>query len=181
VEAHKQKLNALEKMAADYTRDKERGQMQRAGLEKKRAEILSNPQAGAKVELQRVLAALDENTKELNNISTSLHAISEEMKETQNSIVKLENDKAQQDAERENETIQEKINALWAADLNRRGEVRAVAHKLMSRFQEISPLLRYGKPFTRKMERLTENQAAAQNIDNILWDIIREGKEEKEQ
>jgi len=134
---------------------------------------------GAKIELQKLLAALDENTKELNNIAASLHAISEEMKETQNSITKLENEKAQQDAERENETIQEKINALWAADLERRAEVRAVAHKLAARFWEISPLLRYGKPFTRKMERLNENQAAAQNIDNILWDIIGKEKEGK--
>jgi len=179
MEAHKQKLKALETMAADYTRDKERGQMNRAGLEKKRAEILANPQAGAKVELQRVLAALDVNAKDLNDIAATLHATSEEMKETQNRITKLENDKAQQDAERENETIQEKTNALWAADLKRRAEVRAVAHKLMSRFWEISPLMRYGRPFTKKMERLTENQAAAENIDNILWDIIGKTKEEK--
>ena len=172
MEAHKQKLNALEKMAGDYTADKEKKHAERMSLEKRQGEILANPQAGAKVELHRVLAALADNAKELNDIAATLHATSEEIKETQNRITQLENDKAQQDAERENETIQEKINALWAADLNRRGEVRAVAHKLMSRFQEISPLLRYGKPFTRKMERLAENQAAAQNIDNILSDII---------
>jgi len=179
MEAYKQKLKTLEKMVADYTTDKEKRQTERASLEKKRVGILSNPQEGAKIELQKLLAALDENTKELNNISASLHAISEEMKETQNRITKLENEKAQQDAERENGKIQEKINALWANDLERRAEVRAVAHKLTSRFWEISPLLRYGKPFTRKMERLTENQAAAENIDNILWDIIGKTREEK--
>jgi len=179
MEAHKQKLKALEKMAADYTADKEGFHQQRVGLETKRAEILANPQAGAKVELQRVLAALDVNAKEINELAATLHATSEEMRETQKIISQLENDKAQKDAERENLTLQEKINALWAADLKRRAEVRAVAHKLMARFWEISPLMRYGKPFTRKMERLNENQAAAENIDNILWDIIGKTKEEK--
>ncbi len=179
MEAHKQKLKALEKMAADYTADREKKQAERMSLEKKRAEILANPQAGAKIELQRVLAALDGNAKDLNDIAATLHATSEEMRETQNRISKLENDKAQQDAERENQTIQEKINALCAADLERRAEVRTVAHKLTSRFWEISPLLRYGKPFTRKIERLTENQVAAENIDNILWDIIGKTGEEK--
>ncbi len=179
MEAHKNKLKALETMAADYTADREKKQAERAGLEKRRVGILANPQAGAKVELQRVLSALDGSTKDLNDIAATLHATSEEIRETQNRITKLENDKAQQDAERENETIQEKINALWAADLKRRAEVRTVAHKLTARFWEISPLLRYGKPFTRKMERLNENQAAAENIDNILWDIIGKTQEEK--
>ncbi len=179
MEAHKQKLKALENMAAGYTADKEKKHDERAVLEKRRVGILANPQAGAKLDLQRVLSALDGNTKDLNDIAATLHATSEEMKETRNTISNLENEKAQQDAERENETIQEKINALWAADLKRRAEVRAVAHKLTARFWEISPLLRYGKPFTRKIERLAENQAAAQNIDNILWAIIGKEKEEK--
>jgi len=179
MEAHKQKLKALEKMAADYTADRDKKHAERAGLEKRRVGILANPQEGAKVELQRVLSALDVNAKDLNDIAATLHATSEEMRETQNRISKLENDKAQKDAERENEVLQEKLNALWAADLKRRAEVRAVAHKFTSRFWEITPLLRYGKPFTRKMERLNENQAAAENIDNILWDIIGKTREEK--
>jgi hypothetical protein len=179
MEAHKQKLKALEKMAADYTADREKKQTEHAGLEKQRVGILANPQAGAKVELQRVLAALDVNAKEINELAATLHATSEEMRETQKIISQLENDKAQKDAERENLTLQEKINALWAADLKRRAEVRVVAHKLTSRFWEISPLLRYGKPFTRKIERLAENLAAAENIDNILWDIIGKETEEK--
>ncbi len=179
MEAQKHKLKTLEKMAADYTADREKKQAERAGLEKKRVGILANPQEGAKVELQRVLAALDGNAKDLNDIAATLHATSEEMRETQNRITRLETDKAQKDAERENETIQEKIDTLWTDDLKRRAEARAVAHKLMARFWEISPLLRYGKPFTRKMERLNENQAAAENIDNILWDIIGKTGEEK--
>ena len=179
MEAHKQKLNALEKMAADYTADKEKKHAERMSLEKKRAEILANPQAGATVELRRIVASLDLNTKDLNDIAATLHATSEEMRETQNRITKLENEKAQQDAERENQTIQENINRLWTEEIERRAEVRAISHKLAARFWEISPLLRYGKPFTRKIERLNENQVAAENIDNILWDIIGKEKEGK--
>ncbi len=179
MEAHRNKLRQLQKMAADYTGDRDKTHAERMSLEKKRAEILANPQAGAKIELQRVLSALDGNAKDLNDIAATLDATSEEMKETRNIISKLENEKAQKDAERENETIQEKINALWAADLKRRAEVRTVAHKLMARFSEISPLLRYGRPFTRKIERLTENLAAAETVDNILWDIIGKTGEEK--
>jgi len=179
MEAHRNKLRQHQKMAADYTGDRDKTHAERMSLEKKRAEILANPQAGAKIELQRVLSALDGNAKDLNDIAATLDATSEEMKETRNIITKLENEKAQKDAERENEAIQEKINTLWAADLRRRAEVRAVAHKLAARFWEISPLLRYGKPFTRKMERLAENLAAAENIDNILWDIIGKRGEEK--
>jgi len=174
-----QKLKRLESMARDYTADKERIQAERVVLEKQQAGILTNPQAGAKVELLRVLAALDVNAKELRDIAAALHGTVEEIKETQNRITRLENEKAQQDAERENETIQENINRLWAADLKRRAEVRAISHKLAARFWEISPLMRYGKPFTRKMERLAENQAAAENIDNILRDIIAQEKEGK--
>jgi len=180
MEAHKQKLKALEKMGADYLNDADKKRRERIGLENERIAILTNPQTGAKVELQRVLAALDANAKELRDIDAAVTATSEEKKkETQNRITKLENDKAQQDAERENETIQENINRLWAADLKRRAEVRAISHKLAARFWEISPLMRYGKPFTRKMERLAENQAAAENIDNILRDIIAQEKEGK--
>ncbi len=122
MEAHKQKLKALEKMGADYLNDADKKRRERIGLENERIAILTNPQTGAKVELQRVLAALDANAKELRDIDAAVTATSEEKKETQNRITKLENDKAQQDAERENETIQEKINALWAADLKRRAE-----------------------------------------------------------
>ncbi len=179
MEAHKQKLNALETMAADYTADREKKQAERAGLEKRRVGILANPQEGAKVELQRVLSALDGNTNYLNDIAATLHATSEEIRETQNRITKLENDKAQQDAERENETIQEKINALWAADLKRRAEVRTVAHKLTARFWEISPLLRYARPFTRKMERLAANETESLKVDKALWYIIGKTGEEK--
>ncbi len=151
MEAHKQKVKALEKMAADYLNDADKKKRERIALENARIAILTNPQTGAKVELQRVLAALDVNAKELRDIDAAVHATSEEMRETQNRITKLETDKAQKDAERENETIQEKINTLWANELKRRAEARAVAHKLTSRFWELARSCDTGNPSRGKL------------------------------